>query len=369
MRRWGWLDKTCVEIFLNEFLQSLLFRYWQRVYRANRRLSILFQIDFEVIGTMRRESFSFSFAENIGKFMILRRNIGEIRSFCKFCGVSLNVWRTKTEFKIVGAQKFWCAQECCNTNDHNVRSLRVRHGGLRCRYGNRRVRWLQRVIQKGWRCQWCVGCDTRGSEIFLKRWTEVYQSLYPVNQWIVSGKPVISKDQRAGRIKRSDIEVQIYTITSGKYYGQVGNFGDGAVWWAIKQVESNRRSCGCLQVVSIHKFRVYKAISRPGVDESSEQDFIKMILTKDQGRSKGNKRWMRVRKSGCVESNWTHCYTGEFNMTFSLCRVLEVILYFSEGFSEAAARVLAVAEALWPLGETVVCFLGQESNLWSPVPQ
>ena len=58
---------------------------------------------------------------------------------------------------------------------------------------------------------------------------EVYQPIYLVNQWIVSGKPVVSKDQRAGRIKRSDIEVQIHTITGGKYYEQVGNFGDGAV--------------------------------------------------------------------------------------------------------------------------------------------
>ena len=56
-------------------------------------------------------------------------------------------------------------------------------------------------------------------------------------------------------------------------------------------------------------------------------------------------------------------------MTLSLCRVLGVALYFSEGFSEAAARVLAVAEAPQPLGETVVCFLGQESNLWSPALQ
>ena len=55
---------------------------------------------------MRRENFSFSFAENIGKFVILGRDIGEIRSFCKFCRVSLNVQRTKTEFEIVGAQKF-----------------------------------------------------------------------------------------------------------------------------------------------------------------------------------------------------------------------------------------------------------------------
>jgi len=69
-------------------------------------LSTLFQIDFEVIRTMRSENFSFSFAENIGKFVILGRDIREIRSFCKFCRVGLNVQRMKTEFEIVGAQKF-----------------------------------------------------------------------------------------------------------------------------------------------------------------------------------------------------------------------------------------------------------------------
>jgi len=45
----------------------------------------------------------------------------------------------------------------------------------------------------------------------------------------VLGKPVVSKNQRAGKIKWSDIEVQIHTITSEKNYGQVGNFEDGAV--------------------------------------------------------------------------------------------------------------------------------------------
>ena len=54
-------------------------------------MSTLFQINFEVIRTMRRESFSFIFADNIGKFIILGRNIGEIRSFYKFCRVGLNV--------------------------------------------------------------------------------------------------------------------------------------------------------------------------------------------------------------------------------------------------------------------------------------
>ena len=69
-------------------------------------MSTLFQIDFEVIRMMRSENFSFSFAENASKFMILGRNFGQIRSFCKFCQVSLNVQRMKTEFEIVGARKF-----------------------------------------------------------------------------------------------------------------------------------------------------------------------------------------------------------------------------------------------------------------------
>jgi len=42
--------------------------------------------------------------------------------------------------------------------------------------------------------------------------------------------------------------------------------------------------------VSIHKIRVYKTISRPGVNEGSEWDFIKVILTKDQERSKADKK-------------------------------------------------------------------------------
>jgi len=55
---------------------------------------------------MRSEDFNFSFAENISKFMILRRDIEKVRSFCKFCGISLNIQKAKTEFKIAGAWEF-----------------------------------------------------------------------------------------------------------------------------------------------------------------------------------------------------------------------------------------------------------------------
>jgi len=54
-------------------------------------LSTFFQIDLEVIKIMKSEDFSFSFVKNIGKFVILGRNVGKVRSFCKFYRVSLNV--------------------------------------------------------------------------------------------------------------------------------------------------------------------------------------------------------------------------------------------------------------------------------------
>jgi len=69
-------------------------------------LSIFFQIDFEIIRMMKSENFSFSFTENIGEFIILGRDIRKIGSFCKFCGISLNIQRTKTEFEITRVWEF-----------------------------------------------------------------------------------------------------------------------------------------------------------------------------------------------------------------------------------------------------------------------
>ena len=57
------------------------------------------------------------------------------------------------------------------------------------------------------------------------------------------------------------------------------------------------------------------------------------------------------------------------NMALSLCKVLDITLYFSEGFSKVASRGLVVVKALQLLKVIVVCFLGQESNLWFPALQ
>jgi len=110
-------------------------------------------------------------------------------------------------------------------------------------------------------------------------------------------------------------------------------------------------------------------MSRPGADESFEWDFIKVILTKDQERSKGDKKRMRVRKNGYIKLDRTYYCIGKFNMALSLYRVLEVTLYLSKGFSEVAIGELVVAKALQLLRVTMVCFLGQEFNLWSSALQ
>ena len=78
---------------------------------------------------------------------------------------------------------------------------------------------------------------------------------------------------------------------------------------------------------------------------------------------------MKIRKSRYVELDRTYCCIGKFNTVLSQYRVLEVTLYFSKGFLEVTARGLTVAEVLQSFSVTIVCFLGQKSNLWSSVLQ
>ena len=69
-------------------------------------------------------------------------------------------------------------------------------------------------------------------------------------------------------------------------------------------------------------------MSRPGVDESSKWDFIKIILTKDQEKNKRNKKGVRIRKSRYIKLDGTYCYIEKFNITLSLCEVLRLLSIF-----------------------------------------
>ena len=69
-------------------------------------------------------------------------------------------------------------------------------------------------------------------------------------------------------------------------------------------------------------------MSRSRVDKSSKQGFIKMILTNNQERSKENKERVGIRKSRYIKLNRTNYCIEKFNITLSLCKVLEIAFYF-----------------------------------------
>ena len=98
-------------------------------------------------------------------------------------------------------------------------------------------------------------------------------------------------------------------------------------------------------------------MSRSKVDKSSKWGLIKVILTKNQRRSKENKDKVRVKMNRNIKLNRTCYYIEKFNIVFSLCGALGVNLYFSKSCSET------VAKTPQSLKLTVVCFLKQKSNL------
>jgi len=50
---------------------------------------------------MRSKNFSFSFAKDISKFIILGRDIGKTRKLHKVYGALLNIYKVKIELKLV----------------------------------------------------------------------------------------------------------------------------------------------------------------------------------------------------------------------------------------------------------------------------
>ena len=49
-------------------------------------------------------------------------------------------------------------------------------------------------------------------------WTEGYLAQYPVNQRIVAGEPIVSKNQGAGQVEQSHIKAKSHGFTRRKSY-------------------------------------------------------------------------------------------------------------------------------------------------------
>ena len=84
---------------------------------------------------MKSKDFSFGFTKNIGRFTVLGRHHGNVRSrLYKMHRVYLNIWRIKIYLGVTRAWKFLYREKGCSTNDSNVNLLKDKHKDLRLQY-------------------------------------------------------------------------------------------------------------------------------------------------------------------------------------------------------------------------------------------
>ena len=87
----------------------------------------------------------------------------------------------------------------------------------------------------------------------------------PINQQIVVGKPVVSRDKGTGAIQQSDIKRCRSDITGFKMEGE-GNYScDCAVRGSIEKTEFEQQNGVGGKQMFIHKVHVYETVGRARV--------------------------------------------------------------------------------------------------------
>ena len=81
MRGVGRMNKSNVDMFINELLEGNEFGLGKGVHGTNQRGSTFLQVDLQIIRTMRGQHIGLSFAEDVGVVVILFGNMGEVGSF------------------------------------------------------------------------------------------------------------------------------------------------------------------------------------------------------------------------------------------------------------------------------------------------
>jgi hypothetical protein len=75
----GLSDETRSEIFVRKFSESLSLGFGKGVDLSQRKWSAFFEIDVQVVWSMRGEGVSSVLAENVGEFVILFWDVGKVR--------------------------------------------------------------------------------------------------------------------------------------------------------------------------------------------------------------------------------------------------------------------------------------------------
>ena len=82
---------------------------------------------------------------------------------------------------------------------------------------------------------------------------------YPVNQWIVAGEPVVSKNHGARQIELSHIKINIHTFTGRKFYRQSYGLSDNGIRCPVKQLQLDRVYGICGEFIILNKAGIQKS--------------------------------------------------------------------------------------------------------------
>ena len=116
---------------------------------------------------------------------------------------------------------------------------------------------------------------------------------YPVNQQIVAGEPVVSKNHRAKWIERSHIKINIHTFTGWKFYRQSYGLSDNGIRCPVKQLQLDRVYGICGEFIILNKAGIHKAVSGTGVNKCGNTE----RRVRNKWRGQGNTERVGIRKS------------------------------------------------------------------------
>ena len=103
---------------------------------------------------------------------------------------------------------------------------------------------------------------------------------HPVNQQIVVGEPVVSKNHRARQIEQSHIKINIHTFTRQKFYRQSYGLSDNGIRCPINLIAG-----------------IYKAVSGTRVNKCGNME----RRVRNKWRGQGNAERVGIRKSKHIQ--------------------------------------------------------------------
>jgi len=218
---------------------------------------------------MRRKGVSPFFAEDVMKFMIVFRNMGEVdRVFgCGGGGSASRDLRDVGEGQLedFSTGKFASAGEGCCIDERDRRRgipggigscgiydrigragcWRVFFGKLRGSRGSRRGRRNGRVL---WRNSEVINTASR-----------------PVNQQIVFAEPVVSKNECSGGVQRGNKEGEGEDVACRVTDGKVDGTGDPSIGCSVDQMKLTWGHGISHKIIVINKRRVYETMCRSAI--------------------------------------------------------------------------------------------------------